>query len=184
MPLRACANPATVIGQSFKTSISTGASFHTYSKSVLRTSPVSHAKTVQSWSPRQEWAKSISASSKRSLATSSPLLSADAASVKGSAEEVKSSPARRNYVKYLVILGLLGAGAFAFSDNVRHIYGAVRRSGRVVGTLAVCINEYVDWKHARRKGSYQENVLITLSLIATVLPSTKPPSHRPKTTMP
>jgi aarF domain-containing kinase len=61
--------------------------------------------------------------------------------LKSNASEVKSSPANRNYFKYLVILGLLGGGAFAFSDDVKHIYGAVRRSGRVVGTLAVCINE-------------------------------------------
>jgi aarF domain-containing kinase len=148
VPLRACANPATVIGQSFKPSISTsisipaGASFHTHSKSALHTSLVTCANTVKSWGPPQNWTNSISATAKRSFASrTSSLLSAEASSLKSNAAEVKSSPALRNYAKYLVILGLLGAGAFAFSDNVQHIYGAAQRSGRVVGTLAVCINE-------------------------------------------
>lgn len=146
VPLRACANPATVIGQSFKPSISisisAGASFYTHSKSILRTSPVSVANTVKPWGPRQNWTNSISSTAKRSFGTrTSSLLSAEASSLRSDAAEVKSSPAQRGYVKYLVILSLLGAGAFAFSDNVQHIYGAARRSGRVVGTLAVCINE-------------------------------------------
>lgn len=146
VPLRACANPATVIGQSFKPSVSTftGALFHTHSKPVLRTSPVSCTHIVKSWGARQNWSNSISSTAKRSFATrtSSPP-SAEASSLKSKAAEVKASPAQRNYVKYLVILGLLGAGAgaFAFSDNVQHVYGAAQRSGRVVGTLAVCINE-------------------------------------------
>lgn len=141
LPLRACASPATVIGQSFRASISASASFHTRSERTLRTSPVWCAGSAKSWSTRQNWATSISSSSKRAFATTSRLLSADAPSLKSNASEVKSSPANRNYIKYLVILGLLGGGAFAFSDDVKHIYGAVRRSGRVVGTLAVCINE-------------------------------------------
>src|SRR5450432_4038927 len=39
--------------------------------------------------------------------------------------------------------GTVGVGALALSDDVKHGYNAVCRSGRVVGTLAVCINEYV-----------------------------------------
>lgn len=142
VPLRACANPATVIGQPLKGSFTASASFHTHSKSVVRNSPFLFGNTVKSWSPRQNWVKPISPSSQRSFASrTATLLSAEASSLKGNASEVKSSPAQRNYVKYLVVLGLLGVGAFAFSDNVKHIYGAARRSGRVVGTLAVCINE-------------------------------------------
>lgn len=41
--------------------------------------------------------------------------------------------------------GATGVGAFAFTDDVRHSYQAVERTGRVVGTLAVCINEYASW---------------------------------------
>lgn len=37
--------------------------------------------------------------------------------------------------------GTLGAGAFAFSDDVKHGYAAVERTGRVMSTLAVCMNE-------------------------------------------
>jgi len=29
----------------------------------------------------------------------------------------------------------------AFTDDVKHAYGAIERSGRVASTLAVCINE-------------------------------------------
>ena len=38
---------------------------------------------------------------------------------------------------------VLGAGAYAVSDDARHIYNAVQRAGRVGSTLFVCINEYV-----------------------------------------
>lgn len=34
-------------------------------------------------------------------------------------------------------------GAIAFTDDIKHGYKAVERAGRVLGTLAVCINEYV-----------------------------------------
>ena len=39
--------------------------------------------------------------------------------------------------------GSLAAGAAFLTDDVKHGYIAVERSGRVVGTLAVNINEYV-----------------------------------------
>ena len=35
----------------------------------------------------------------------------------------------------------VSTAAVAFGDDVRHAYGAAERTGRVVGTLAVCINE-------------------------------------------
>lgn len=44
-------------------------------------------------------------------------------------------------LKYLIVLGVLGVGAVTFSDEFQHAYRAAARSGRVVGTLAVCINE-------------------------------------------
>lgn len=37
--------------------------------------------------------------------------------------------------------GALGATAAVFTDDAKHLYGAVERSGRVASTLAVCINE-------------------------------------------
>lgn len=36
----------------------------------------------------------------------------------------------------------LGVGAIVFTDEVKHAYLGVQRSGRVMGTLAVCINDY------------------------------------------
>ena len=38
--------------------------------------------------------------------------------------------------------GGIGAGALAFTDDIKHGYAAVERSGRVVSTLFICINEY------------------------------------------
>jgi hypothetical protein len=50
---------------------------------------------------------------------------------------------RRRRILVAVVLGsTLVAGAVAFGDEAAHIAGAARRTGRVVGTLAVCINEY------------------------------------------
>ncbi len=37
--------------------------------------------------------------------------------------------------------GTLGVAALAFTDDVKHSYKAVERTGRVVTTLFVCINE-------------------------------------------
>lgn len=44
-------------------------------------------------------------------------------------------------LKYVVIGGVVVVGAVAFSDKVQHGYRAAERTGRVVGALAVCINE-------------------------------------------
>ncbi|KAI9771361.1 MAG: hypothetical protein M1840_002331 [Geoglossum simile] len=38
--------------------------------------------------------------------------------------------------------GTFGVGALAFTDDVKHTYAAAQRTGRVVSTLAVCINDY------------------------------------------
>lgn len=55
----------------------------------------------------------------------------------------QSEPGRsqRKGLKYVIIGGVVVAGAAAFSDQVRHGYCAAERTGRVVGALAVCINE-------------------------------------------
>jgi aarF domain-containing kinase len=42
---------------------------------------------------------------------------------------------------YAIITGIVGAAAVTLSDDARHLYRAAQRTGRVVGTLAVCINE-------------------------------------------
>lgn len=36
-----------------------------------------------------------------------------------------------------------GIAAFAFADDIKGMYEAVERSGRVVAGLIICINEYV-----------------------------------------
>ena len=53
----------------------------------------------------------------------------------------RSGWSRQRVIKYAVIGGVLGVGAVAYSDKVQHGYRAVERTGRVVGALAVCINE-------------------------------------------
>ena len=53
-------------------------------------------------------------------------------------------PRRRGRVVLAVATGGLGLGAIAFQDEAKHVYKAVQRTGRVAGTLALCINEYVD----------------------------------------
>jgi aarF domain-containing kinase len=41
------------------------------------------------------------------------------------------------------ILGSAAATAVVYPDDVAHAYNGAKRSGRVVGGLAKCINEYV-----------------------------------------
>lgn len=48
---------------------------------------------------------------------------------------------RRKVITYTVVGGTIVIGVVAFSDNAQHLYRAAARTGRVVGTLAVCINE-------------------------------------------
>lgn len=52
----------------------------------------------------------------------------------------KSKP-RKSTLKYWIALGAFGVVAVSVSDTANHAYQAARRSGRVVGALAVCINE-------------------------------------------
>ncbi|KAI9798307.1 MAG: hypothetical protein M1833_004879 [Piccolia ochrophora] len=58
---------------------------------------------------------------------------------------VRQPPARRPRGKIgwiAATAGTLGAGAYFLSDDVKHIYSAAERTGRVVETLFVCINDY------------------------------------------
>ncbi|PYH45191.1 ABC1 kinase family protein [Aspergillus saccharolyticus JOP 1030-1] len=49
---------------------------------------------------------------------------------------------RNRTLKYAVIGGIVVAAAVAYADEVQHYYRAAARTGRVVGALAVCINDY------------------------------------------
>jgi aarF domain-containing kinase len=48
---------------------------------------------------------------------------------------------RRSRHIVLAASGVAGVGALAFTDDVKHAYEAFERTGRVMGTLALCINE-------------------------------------------
>jgi aarF domain-containing kinase len=50
-------------------------------------------------------------------------------------------PKKRGRVLLAATTGTLGFTALAFADDIKHSYKAVERTGRVVGTLFVCINE-------------------------------------------
>ncbi|KAH8428799.1 ABC1 kinase family protein [Aspergillus melleus] len=57
-------------------------------------------------------------------------------------KDTGSGGSQKRLVKYAIIGGTLVVGAVVFSDDAQHIYRAAQRTGRVVGTLAVCINDY------------------------------------------
>ena len=49
--------------------------------------------------------------------------------------------ARRRNIVLAASTGTLGAGAAFFTDDVKHGFVAMERSGRVLTTLAICVNE-------------------------------------------
>jgi len=51
-------------------------------------------------------------------------------------------PKKKGRIFLATATGTLGVTALAFSEDLKHSYKAVERTGRVVGTLAVCINDY------------------------------------------
>lgn len=53
----------------------------------------------------------------------------------------QSGHGRSRKKTYLIIGGALGVAAIVYSDEVRHLYRAAARTGRVVSALTVCINE-------------------------------------------
>jgi aarF domain-containing kinase len=62
--------------------------------------------------------------------------------IKGYATRVKRPrPQRKARVLLAATGGAMGAGALAFTDDLKHAYKAAERSGRVASTLFVCINE-------------------------------------------
>ncbi|KAL4763224.1 ABC1 kinase family protein [Aspergillus foveolatus] len=60
----------------------------------------------------------------------------------GQGRQSQTSKSRNKWTKYGIIGGTIVAGGVVVSDDIRHIYHAAARTGRVVGTLAVCINDY------------------------------------------
>jgi hypothetical protein len=58
----------------------------------------------------------------------------------------KSAPKPKRRRRLLIASGsgvVIVAAAVAFNDEAKHLAVAVKRTSRVVGTLGVCINEYV-----------------------------------------
>jgi hypothetical protein len=49
----------------------------------------------------------------------------------------------RKTVRLAAASGTLGASLLFFTDEIKYGYDAAERTGRVMTTLAVCINEYV-----------------------------------------
>ncbi|KAL4755204.1 hypothetical protein BDW72DRAFT_164350 [Aspergillus terricola var. indicus] len=60
----------------------------------------------------------------------------------GQGRQSQTSQSRKKWIKYGIIGGTILVGGVVVSDDVRHIYHAAARTGRVVGTLTVCINDY------------------------------------------
>ncbi|KAL4978099.1 ABC1 family-domain-containing protein [Aspergillus desertorum] len=60
----------------------------------------------------------------------------------GQRKQSQTAQSGKKWIKYGIIGGTIVVGAVAFSDDVRHIYQAAARTGRVVGTLTICINDY------------------------------------------
>jgi aarF domain-containing kinase len=52
-------------------------------------------------------------------------------------------PKKKGRIFFAAATGALGVTGLAFTDDIKHAYKAVERTGRVVGTLFVCINEWV-----------------------------------------
>jgi hypothetical protein len=76
----------------------------------------------------------------RTERTNSRLLrSSNSAAWEGS--QTRSSPRRRTAIRLAAAGGTLGVLLLAFGEDIKHTYSAAARSGRVLTTLAVCINE-------------------------------------------
>jgi aarF domain-containing kinase len=59
----------------------------------------------------------------------------------GHAVQKEGKPRRKGRVVLAAATGTLVLSGLAFQDEVKHAYKAVERTGRVAGTLALCINE-------------------------------------------
>ncbi|KAJ5811059.1 hypothetical protein N7447_010575 [Penicillium robsamsonii] len=143
VPLRAFKiDPATVIGKTSNPSTSRS-SFLLTSNSPLRQSPSSGIINASSWGRSTSSKGSALATSRRSFSVkASPLLSAETKSQHKSESKSNLNASQRSAIKWFLIGSILGLGAVTFSDQAQHAFQAAKRSGRVVGALAVCINDY------------------------------------------
>ncbi|KAJ5403258.1 hypothetical protein N7509_003129 [Penicillium cosmopolitanum] len=141
VPLRAFANPATAIRQTSTTSIASPA---LSLRAVRPSSSPLGSIASKLWSRQSSEVRSQATSSSRCFSTrTSPLRSAEENVTSNEGVKSKPGPSQsKKPIALLVVLGLLGVGAAVYSEELKHGYGAARRSGRVVGTLAVCINDY------------------------------------------
>lgn len=57
-------------------------------------------------------------------------------------DAVKRKTSRRRAIRLAAAGGTVAVTVFAFWDDIKHTYVAAARTGRVVTTLAICINEY------------------------------------------
>lgn len=141
VPLRAFKIDPAVIGKTSKP-LTSGSSFLLASESLLRQSPSSGLIKASSWGRSVSPQGSTLAASRRSFSVkASPLLSAKSKSQHKSGSKSKANESQRSAIKWFLIGSILGLGAVTFSDQAQHAFQAAKRSGRVVGTLAVCINE-------------------------------------------
>lgn len=140
LPWRAIkSDPVTVIG---KTSIAStlGSSSRLTAKSPLRSSPFVSAAGTPSWGCTRYPSSYISTSSGRCFSTRTSTLFSQVQSEGDTRKSGKKGGLNRKVI-VLAIVGLLGVGAVTLSPDAKHAYEAAKRSGRVAGTLAVCINE-------------------------------------------
>ncbi|KAJ5570886.1 hypothetical protein N7535_004546 [Penicillium sp. DV-2018c] len=145
VPLRAFkTDPATVIGKT-STASTPGFLSRTVPNSPLRLSP-SNANNVLS-SSRLQFLRargSTLAASRRCFSVKpAPLFPVKSHSLpKRTQSNINPNGSQRSILKWFIIGSILGLGAVTFSDQAQHAYQAAQRSGRVVGALAVCINDY------------------------------------------
>ncbi|RAL05765.1 ABC1 kinase family protein [Aspergillus ibericus CBS 121593] len=141
IPLRACNfDPAAVI-RSSKPSLAVSAA-HAAPTTLLRRRLISSSTTAPSVHSQRLTGRFAPSVPQATYATrTSPLLES-AKAEQHDRKQSGSGQSRRRVIKYAVIGGTIVVGAVVFSDQVQHIYRAAARTGRVVGTLAVCINDY------------------------------------------
>ncbi|KAJ5113457.1 ABC1 family protein MCP2 [Penicillium angulare] len=137
-PLRALANPALVVRQTPKASI-VNTSLGLPRSAAFHTSFPSRTAFTKPCSSRLPKRNIFAAPSCRNFATTTrTLLSAEE---KEAALKLPRTPRRRVFRLFLN-LGLGALAVWVWWDYLEHPYEAAKRSGRVVGTLAVCINDY------------------------------------------
>ncbi|KAL4921194.1 ABC1 family-domain-containing protein [Aspergillus aurantiobrunneus] len=115
---------------------------------------------LTSSSTRSSTATSAPRDSRAPFSTKTFHLSGPQQAVGGQGTQSGTGRAGKRWIKYGIIGGATVVGAVTFSEDARHIYRAAERTGRVVGTLAVCINDYrVTLKHEAATPEEQSEVI-------------------------